>query len=278
MHFYPAGEAICCELLELPQEKVEWIITGATVDDIVAAGFQRQQSDECRFIHPESGDQYQLARRQFVDNETGVLRYQCGAEVTLEDELATRALTILAMARDGASIIDPFAGREDLDNGVLRHVTPHFSLEAVNLLIVAVWAARLSVWGFSVAHATHALMKKMVTSGSVEQLSQHQISDAVLQSIASPRPSAFFRVLHRCGALKSLSRELDVLFEESTHGAKHRSTSEDKPDAMQVLDRVAAENDNIVSVLKQFHRALGSKAEHVFIAFGLDTLYRDIRR
>lgn len=278
MYFYPAGEAICCELLELPQQKVEWIITGATADDIVAAGFQRQPSDGCRFIHPESGDQYLLARRQFIDKKTGELRYQCGAEVTLEDELAIRTLTILAMAKDGASIIDPFGGREDMDNGVLRHVTPHFSREPVSLLIVAVWAARLSQWGFSVAHTTHALMKKMVTSGAVEQLSQHQISDAVLQAIASPRPSSFFRVLHRCGALKSISRALDALFEERAHGDKSHSTNEAKPDAMQVLDRVAAENDNIVSILKQFHRALGAKAEKVFVAFGLDTLYRDVRR
>lgn len=278
MHFYPAGEAICCELLELPQEKVEWIITGATADDIVAAGFQRQQSDGSRFIHPESGDLYQLARRQFVDKASDELRFQAGDDVVVEDELAIRALTILAMAKDGSDIIDPFGGREDLDNGVLRHVTPYFSREPVNLLIVAVWAARLSVWGFSVAHATHALMKKMVTSGSVEQLSQHQISDAVLQSIASPRPSAFFRVLHRCGALKSISRELDALYAEETHGDKRHSTRDAKPGAMQLLDRVAGENDNIVSVLKQFHRALGNKAEHVFIAFGLDTLYRDVRR
>ncbi len=278
MYFYPAGEAICCELLELPQEKVEWIITGAAADDIVAAGFQRQPSDGCRFIHPESGDQYLLARRQFIDKETGALRYRCGAEVALEDELAIRTLTILAMAKDGASIIDPFSGREDMDNGVLRHVTPHFSREPVNLLIVAVWAARLSLWGFSIAHTTHALMKKMVTSGAVEQLSQHQISDAVLQAIASPRPSVFFRVLHRCGALKSMSRELDALFEENAHGEKSHSANEAKPDAMQVLDRVAAENDNIVSILKQFHQALGGKAEQVFIAFGLDTLYREVRR
>ena len=206
------------------------------------------------------------------------MRYQCGAEVTLEDELAIRTLTILAMAKDGASIIDPFSGREDMDNGVLRHVTAHFSREPVNLLIVAVWAARLSLWGFSVAHATHALMKRMVTSGAVEQLAQHQISDAVLQAIASPRPSVFFRVLHRCGALKSISRELDALFEERTRGDKRHPTNEAKPDAMQVLDRVAAEHDNIVSVLKHFHRALGSKAEQVFMAFGLDALYRDVRR
>jgi tRNA nucleotidyltransferase (CCA-adding enzyme) len=278
MHFYPAGEAICCALLDLPQDNVEWIITGATVKDIVAAGFQRQPSDEYGFIHPESGDIYRMARRQFVDKLSDELCFEASADVRVEDELASRPLTILAIAKDGSDIIDPFGGHEDLDNGVLRHVTPHFAREPVNLLIVAVWAARLSVWGFSVAHATHALMKKMVTSGSVEQLEQHQISDAVLQAIASPRPSAFFRVLHRCGALKSISKELDALYAEQTRGDKHHSTKEAMPGAMQVLDRVAAENDNILSVLKQFHQALGGKAEQVFIAFGLDMLYRDVRR
>ncbi len=278
MHVYPAGEAICCELLELPQDNVEWIITDAAVDGIVAAGFQRQPSNEYRFIHPESGDLYQLARRQFVDEATDQLCFDTGADVGVEDELETRALTILAMAKDGDLVIDPFGGREDLDNGVLRHISPQFARDPVNILTVAVWAARLSKWGFSVAHGTHALMKKMVASGAVEQLARHQISDAVLQAIASPRPSAFFRVLHRCGALKGISLALDALYAEAAQSGSHQTLGDSLPEAMQRLDQIAAKKDNIVSVLKQFHQALGSKAEQVFIAFGLDRLYRDVRR
>jgi tRNA nucleotidyltransferase (CCA-adding enzyme) len=276
MRFYSAGESLCRELLELPQEKVEWIITGAAADDIIAAGFQRQQAEETRFIHRESGDHYQLARRQYIDKESGQLRYRCGVDVTLEDELATRALTVLAMARDGTDIVDPFGGREDLADGVLRHVTPHFSRVPANMLIVAVWAARLSGWDFSIAHGTHALLKKMVASGAVEQMTQDQVSDAVLHAIASPWPASFFRVLHRCGALGKICKELGSLFDKCTQGDKQHTSGSNLPRALQQLDRAAKESGNIVSILKRFHQALGEDADKVFIALGLNALYLDV--
>jgi tRNA nucleotidyltransferase (CCA-adding enzyme) len=276
VQFYPSGESICCELLELPQDKLEWIITGADADDIVAAGFQRQLSDGTRFIHPESGDLYQLARRQHVDKESGMLCFQTGRWVSVEDELATRTLTILAMARNGTSIIDPFGGRQDLTEGVLRHVTPHFSSTPENLLTVAAWSARLAGWGFSVAHGTHALMKKMVAAGAVEHISRHQITDAVLRAMATSRPSAFFRVLHRCGALQLISAELDALYEHCARGVSGKSrhsVMSSLPEVMKILDQVAAETDNVSTVLKKFHAVLGSNAEKVFFSLGFDALY-----
>ncbi len=168
MKFYPAGETITRRMLDLPQQRMEWIVTGAEDDDLISAGFQRHQSDETRFIHPESGDIYQLARHQYVDEATGELRYQCDHAVTVENELATRSMTILAMAGDGDDIIDPFDGEEDLIDGVLRHVTPTFEQVPQNLLQVAVWAARLATWEFCVAPATSGLMKKMVACGAIE--------------------------------------------------------------------------------------------------------------
>jgi len=274
MHFYPAGESVCHELLELPQENVEWIITDATVADIVAAGFQRQRKDATCFIHPESGDLYQLARRQYLDEASGRLCYQSGDSVVLEDELATRVLTILAMAKDGDDIIDPFGGREDLAEGVLRHVTPHFSHVPVNLLAVAVWAARLSGWGFRIAHGAHALMKAMVTNGVVEKIRPREIAEAVLQAMESPRPSVFFRVLHRCGALRSISNALDDLFADTAqaNGHKKHLTEERMPHAMRTIDRVAAKTGNVSSLIKQFYEILGDKAEGIFNSLGLSTL------
>lgn len=275
MQFYPAGETITRRLLDLPLERTEWVITGAEVGDIVAAGFQRHQADETRFVHAESGDIYQLARRQYVDEGSGRLRYQCDHGVTLENELAARALTIVAMASDGGDIIDPFDGQDDLINGVLRHVTPHFVHVPQNLLTVAVWAARLSGWGFSTAHETHALMKKMVASGVVEKIPQTAISAAVIQAMASPRPSEFFRVLHRCHALRLISKELDDLFEDCNRGDgrnKQHHAESSLPDAMQSLDQVATRTDNISSVMKEFYQVLGDRADRVFNSFGLETL------
>jgi len=278
MQFYPAGETITRRLLDLPQQRVEWIITGAEVNDVIAAGFQRHQADGTRFVHAESGDIYQLARHQYVEEESGRLRYLCDHGVTLENELATRALTILAMACDGDDIIDPFDGQDDLINGVLRHVTPHFVYVPQNLLTVAVWAARLARWGFSTAHGTCGLMKKMVASGVIEQIPQNTISDAVIQAMASSRPSEFFRVLHQCHALRVISQELDALFEECDKGdggKKQHHTENNLPDAMQSLDRAAAETENVSSVIKIFYELLAEDADKVFSAIGLTALLED---
>ena len=275
MKFYPAGETITRRLLDLPQQRMEWIVTGAEDNDLIIAGFQRHQSDETRFIHPESGDIYQLARHQSVDEASGELRYQCDRAVTVENELATRSMTILAMAGDGDDIVDPYDGEEDLIDGMLRHVTPTFERLPQNLLQVAVWAARLSDWGFCVAPATSGLMKKMVARGAIEQIPSYLISDAVIQAMASPKPSEFFRVLHRCGALQVISVELDALFEQNSKidgGSKPRDAENSLPDAMQSLDQAAAETANISSVMKKFYIALGDKADKIFNAFGLNHL------
>jgi tRNA nucleotidyltransferase (CCA-adding enzyme) len=275
MQFYPAGETITRRLLDLPLERTEWVITGAEAGDIIAAGFIRQQMDETRFVHAESGDIYQLARHQYVDERSGHLRYQCDHGVTLENELATRALTILAMASDGDNIIDPFDGLDDLINGVLRHVTPQFIRVPQNLLTVALWAARLASWGFSTAHETHGLMKQMVASGAIEKLPQNAISAAVIQAMAAPRPSDFFRVLNRCKALQVISKELDDLFavcsREAGHNKRHQ-VEDSLPGVMQSLDRVAAETGNVSSVVKKFYQELGDRADKVFNSFGLDAL------
>jgi len=275
MRVYPAGETVCRELLELPQYPIDWVITDATADELVAAGFQPIATDATCFLHPGSGDRYQLARRQRWDKATAKLKVECGKDVTLEDELATQPLTILAMAKDGDEIIDPFDGREDLDQGVLRHVTPHFSRVPDNVLTVAVWSAMLKAWGFSIAHGTHALLKKMVAAGAVDRLEQQAISDAVLKALASRRPSAFFLVLHRCGALRSISCELADLFELSAQAGAHHSDGSELPEAMQAIDRAASRTDNVASVLKQFHQALGGNAEKVFESLGLEILYQN---
>lgn len=279
MQFYPAGETITRQLLDLPPERTEWVIAGAEAGDIIAAGFQRHQADESRFVHADSGDIYQLARRLYVDEHSGRLRYQCDHGVTLENELASRTLTILAMAGDGDDIIDPFDGQDDLANGVLRHVTPHFVRVPQNLLTVAVWAARLAALGFTAAHETHALMKKMVASGVVEKIPQTAISEAFIQAMATPQPSEFFRVLHRCNALRIISKELDDMFEVCIKGPGRNMlhhAEKSLPVAMQALDQAATRTDNISSVMKGFYQALGDSAEKVFSSFGVDALTRGL--
>ena len=268
MQFYPSGETITCRLLDLPLQHTEWIITGAEAGEVIAAGFRQRAQDDTGFIHPESGDTYQLARHQYFDEVSGRLKFHCDPGVTLENELATRALTILAMASDGDDIIDPFDGQEDLVAGLLRHVTSEFAYIPRNLLTTAIWAAKLRIWGFRVAHGTFKLMKKMVASGALEQIPQEAISDAALQALASPRPSEFFRVLHRCGALAVFSGGLAGLFEKCDHPHSENGL----PGVMRSLDRAAAETENVSTVIKRFYQLLGDRADSIFNDLGLAAL------
>lgn len=277
MQIYPAGEVITRRLLDLPQEQMEWIITGADADRLIAAGFQRHPKDETRFIHPESGDVYQLARRQYLDAQTGQVRYHCDQGVSLENELESRTLTILAMASDGDDIVDPLDGQEDLIDGVLRYATPLYEYVPQNLLITAVWAAALKQWGFRITHGTFSRMKKMVASGSVQRLTPDEISDASLRVMTSSTPSEFFRVLYRCGALRLISAEMNESFSQAQSGSPEKETSHedgnDMPDSLKSLDRAASKTGNISTLLKQWHMALGEKADVVFSSFGLQALF-----
>ena len=268
MQFYPAGETIACKLLDLPMQRAEWIVTGAEAGDLVSAGFQQQAGDATRFVHAESGDVYQLARQQHVDEVSGQLCVRSDPDVSLENELATRPVTILAMAGDGDEIIDPFGGLDDLSAGVLRHVTPFYTHDPRNLLQTAVWAARLRAWGFRVAHGTFNLMKKIVASGALGQIPQKVISDAVLQAAAAPQPAEFFRVLHRCGALASISPELARMFEPGDQP----HAEDGLPEVMRSLNRAAAATDNVSTVVKHLYQLLGDSADGVFRALGLAAL------
>lgn len=284
MQIYPAGEVITRRLLDLPLEQMEWIITGADTDRLIAAGFQRHPKDETRFIHPESGDNYQLARRQYLDAHTGQVRYHCDQGVSLENELESRTLTILAMASDGDDIVDPLDGQEDLIDGVLRYATPLYEYVPQNLLITAVWAATLKQWGFRITHGTFSRMKKMVASGLVLRLTPDEISDASLRVMTSSTPSEFFRVLYRCGALRLISAEMNECFSEAQNRSPEKGTSHedgnDLPDSLKSLDLAAGKTDNISTLLKQWHLALGEKADVIFSSFGLQALFEshdDIR-
>ncbi|MBT8128444.1 MAG: hypothetical protein HKO86_05625 [Gammaproteobacteria bacterium] len=277
MQFYPAGEVITRRLLDLPLGQMEWVITGADADRLIASGFQHHPKDETRFIHPDSGDVYQLARRQYLDQQTGLVRYHCDHGVSLVNELESRALTILAMASDGDDIVDPLDGQEDLIDGVLRYASPYYDHVPQNLLITALWAATLKQWGFRITHGTFSRMKKMVGSGSVQQLTRDEISDAALRVMTTSRPSEFFRVLYRCGALRLISAEMNELLDQAENGRPQKGKSHEDgnnlPDSLKSLDRAAAETDNVSTLLKQWHAALGNIADVVFTSFGLQALF-----
>ncbi|BAO45345.1 CCA tRNA nucleotidyltransferase [Thiolapillus brandeum] len=203
---YLVGGAVRDQLLGLPVVDRDWVVVGATPADMLAQGFQPLPGDFPVFRHPDTGEEYALARRE---TKTGRgyhgFSVETGPDVTLEEDLSRRDLTINAMAEDERGIIiDPFNGREDLDQGLLRHVTPAWVEDPVRMLRIARFAARFDVWGFHVAHGTHKLMKQMVASGELESLQGIRVRQEMEKALVTERPWRFFQVLHACGALEPL--------------------------------------------------------------------------
>jgi tRNA nucleotidyltransferase (CCA-adding enzyme) len=180
----------------------------------VAKGFKPVGSDFPVFLHPATKEEYALARteRKSGHGYKGFKVY-AAPDVTLEDDLLRRDLTINAMAEDeSGQLIDPFKGAEDLRNGVLRHVSPAFAEDPVRILRVARFAARYAKWGFHVAHSTNKLMREMVESGEVDHLVAERVWTELERALGEARPSRFFETLRGCGALARLFPEIDALF------------------------------------------------------------------
>jgi tRNA nucleotidyltransferase (CCA-adding enzyme) len=214
VEIYWVGEAVRDELLRLAVEKRDWVIVGASAEEVRAEGYLPDPEDPFAFGHPQRGERYTLARKE-QSIEGNQVRVSVGAQVTLREELARRDLTINAMARDSQGrLFDPHDGEEDLRNGTLRHVSPHFARHPEYILLVAQHAALFVNWGFHVAHGTHVLMKRMVQEGAMRALRPSDVWTAFSQTSEGPTPSEFFRVLHRCGALEVLSPPLHACYRE----------------------------------------------------------------
>ncbi|MBE9515507.1 MAG: multifunctional CCA addition/repair protein [Proteobacteria bacterium] len=214
MEIYLVGGAVRDRLLGLPVKDRDHVVVGATPEEMEAQGYKPVGADFPVFLHPETKEEYALARTERKSGR-GYKGFQVYAapDVTLEDDLARRDLTINAMAEDAnGNIIDPFNGQDDIQNGFLRHVSAAFSEDPVRVLRVARFAARFKKHGFRVAHGTHALMKKMVANGEVDHLVAERVWSEAERALAEERPEEFFRVLRACGALENLFPEIDALY------------------------------------------------------------------
>ena len=234
MEIYLVGGAVRDQLLELPVAERDWVVVGATPEEMLALGYKPVGKDFPVFLHPETGEEYALARteRKSGHGYKGFVVH-ASPDVTLEQDLLRRDLTINAMARDTKGrLIDPHGGEEDLNDGVLRHVSPAFVEDPVRILRVARFAARFSVWGFHLAHATQALMRKMVQDGEVDYLVPERVWAELVKALQTDRPARFFQVLHGCGALAILFPEIEALYESGTTGHDRP-----EPEALRLLDR-----------------------------------------
>ncbi|MGB4947594.1 MAG: multifunctional CCA addition/repair protein, partial [Candidatus Competibacter denitrificans] len=223
MEIYLVGGAVRDELLGLPVKERDWVVIGATPDDLLARGFQPVGKDFPVFLHPQTREEYALAR---TERKTAPGYYgfdiQAGAEVTLEEDLRRRDLTINAIARDTTGrLIDPYQGRRDLEARRLRHVSPAFAEDPVRILRLARFTARYAELGFQVAPETMALMRAMVADGEVDTLVPERVWAETVRALSEPRPELFFETLRACGALAVIFPEIDRLFGVPQPAAHH---------------------------------------------------------
>ncbi len=214
METFLVGGAVRDRLLGRPVHERDYVVVGSTPEAMEARGFRPVGRDFPVFLHPATHEEYALARteRKTARGYHG-FTFNAAPEVTLEEDLQRRDLTINAMAEtsDGR-LIDPFGGQQDLDARVLRHVSAAFAEDPVRLLRVARLAAQLAPFGFIVAESTHDLLRELVASGEVDALVPERVWAECEKALASPAPVRFFEILRSTGALDVLFPEVARLF------------------------------------------------------------------
>ena len=214
MKVYLVGGAVRDRLLNLPVDERDWVVVGATPGEMLAQGFRQVGRDFPVFLHPETHEEYALARTERKVGP-GYHGFQVHADprVTLEEDLRRRDLTINAMAEaEDGEIIDPYGGRRDLERRILRHVSPAFGEDPVRILRVARFAARLKPLGFTLASETRDLMGDMVQRGEVDALTPERVWMELERALGEADPPEFFKVLRDCHALEALFPEIDRLY------------------------------------------------------------------
>lgn len=218
MKIYSVGGAVRDELLGLPVTDRDYVVVGATPEEMVKLGYKPVGKDFPVFLHPQTHEEYALARteRKTARGYHG-FEIRAAPDVTLEQDLARRDLTINAMAKDEKGrILDPFNGARDLEAGVLRHVSPAFAEDPVRILRVARFAARFP---FAVAPETLSLMRTMAENGEADALVPERVWQEISRGLMEEHPSRLFEVLHECGALEHVLPEVAMLYRDAEEAA-----------------------------------------------------------
>ncbi|WP_460417976.1 multifunctional CCA addition/repair protein [Pseudomonas sp. microsymbiont 2] len=223
MQIYKVGGAVRDRLLGLPVSDIDRLVVGATVEQMQALGYRPVGADFPVFIHPKTGEEYALARTERKSGRGyGGFTFHASPEVTLEQDLIRRDLTINAMAEDDhGNLYDPYHGKADLEQRILRHVSPAFAEDPLRVLRVARFAARFAPLGFRVADETLALMRQIAESGELQALTAERGWKEIERALMEEQPQVFIEVLRACGALKELMPELDALFGVPQPAAHH---------------------------------------------------------
>ena len=240
MKTYLVGGAVRDRLLGLAVKERDWVVVGASPAELTALGYTPVGKDFPVFLHPDTHEEYALAR---TERKTGHgyhgFEFMSAPGVTLEEDLKRRDLTINALAEDAdGKLVDPYGGEKDLKATLLRHVSPAFSEDPVRVLRVARFAARFASLGFTVAPETLALMRGMSEDGEVDHLVPERVWQETLKALACERPSVYFQVLRDCGALQRVFPELERLY-GVPQPAKWHPEIDTGVHVMMVLDQAA---------------------------------------
>ena len=241
MQIYLVGGAVRDELLGSAVTDRDYVVVGSCVDEMLAAGFRPVGKDFPVFLHPKTQDEYALARteRKVASGYKG-FTIHAATDVTLEEDLGRRDLTINAMAKTGdGQLIDPYGGLADIQSKTLRHVSAAFAEDPVRILRIARFAARYA--DFSVAPETNALMQQMVDAGEVDALVAERVWQELSKGLMEVKPSRMFEVLRSCGALKKLLPELDRLW-GVPQPAKYHPEIDTGVHVMMVIDYAASKD------------------------------------
>ncbi|MFH0257517.1 multifunctional CCA addition/repair protein [Vibrio rumoiensis] len=214
MDIYLVGGAVRDQLLGIPSYDKDWMVVGSSPQEMLAQGFRAVGQDFPVFLHPDTQEEYALARTERKSGQ-GYTGFEChyAPDVTLEDDLARRDLTINAIAQSSdGTLHDPYGGESDLHNRVLRHVSPAFSEDPLRVLRVARFAAKLQPLGFTIATETMVLMQQIVDSGELQHLTAERIWQEWQKSLSTSEPQVFLEILKQCGALAVILPEINRLF------------------------------------------------------------------
>ncbi|WP_111640999.1 multifunctional CCA addition/repair protein [Marinimicrobium alkaliphilum] len=214
MQIYRVGGAVRDKLLGYPHHENDWVVVGAQPDTLQAQGFKPVGKDFPVFLHPETREEYALARTERKSGHGyGGFTFHCAPDVTLEQDLQRRDLTINAMAEDDQGrVIDPWGGQADLAAKVLRHVSPAFVEDPLRVVRVARFAARYAHLGFTIAKETATLMRDIVAAGEVDHLVPERVWKETERALGEAQPQVYISALRECGALARLMPEVDALF------------------------------------------------------------------
>lgn len=249
MKIYLVGGAVRDKLLDYPHHEKDWVVVGATPEEMISLGYKPVGKDFPVFLHPDTNEEYALARTE-RKTAPGYHGFVCHSDptVTLEEDLQRRDLTINAMAEDDdGALIDPYGGRRDLDARILRHVSPAFTEDPLRILRIARFAARYFHRGYHIAPETLALMRDMVHSGEVDALVTERVWKELQRALSEPNPEQFFFTLQNCGAQSRLMPELDSVT-ANTWDALQRSAAKAAPETTRFsmlfceLDTTAAQS------------------------------------